>query len=404
MKVGLWVLLFFFLSNAITPSHSWIDFVVNSKVIDPSSLMVPLTIIEGASAKGAVCLDGSEPGYNLHKGYGSGANSWLIQLEGGGWCENKVNCTTRKTTIRGSSTLMNESIPFTGILSNRVTDNPDFYNWNRVKIRYCDGASFSGEGYDEEAKLYFRGERIWRAAMEELLSKGMFQADQALLSGMSAGAVAAILHCDKFKQLFPKKTRVKCLSDAGLFLDAHDISGGHALRDRFHGVVTLHGVAQNLPKSCTNRMDPTSCFFPQNLIGNLKTPLFLLNAGYDTWMVQAALAPTSADTNNTWRDCKRNHGNCSDSQLEFFQDYRGELLDAIKGFSKSKKHGLFINSCFVHDQSEMQHTWLAKDSPMLNGKSIARSVGDWYFDRVRTKSVDCPYPCDNTCHHQVVSM
>jgi len=25
----------------------------------------------------------------------------------------------------------------------------DFYNWNRVKIRYCDGASFAGEGFDK---------------------------------------------------------------------------------------------------------------------------------------------------------------------------------------------------------------------------------------------------------------
>lgn len=29
----------------------------------------------------AVCLDGTLPGYHLHRGYGSGANSWLIQLE-----------------------------------------------------------------------------------------------------------------------------------------------------------------------------------------------------------------------------------------------------------------------------------------------------------------------------------
>ena len=28
-----------------------------------------------------VCLDGTLPGYHLHRGYGSGANSWLIQLE-----------------------------------------------------------------------------------------------------------------------------------------------------------------------------------------------------------------------------------------------------------------------------------------------------------------------------------
>lgn len=23
--------------------------------------------------------------------------------------------------------------------------DPDFYNWNRVKLRYCDGASFAGD-------------------------------------------------------------------------------------------------------------------------------------------------------------------------------------------------------------------------------------------------------------------
>lgn len=25
----------------------------------------------------------------------------------------------------------------------------DFFNWNRVKVRYCDGASFSGDSQDE---------------------------------------------------------------------------------------------------------------------------------------------------------------------------------------------------------------------------------------------------------------
>jgi hypothetical protein len=43
---------------------------------------------------------------------------------------------------------------------------------------------------------------------------------QALLSGCSAGGLASILHCDEFRNFFPRKTRVKCLSDAGLFLDA----------------------------------------------------------------------------------------------------------------------------------------------------------------------------------------
>lgn len=42
---------------------------------------------------------------------------------------------------------------------------------------------------------------------------------QALLSGCSAGGLASILHCDEFRDLFPQSTKVKCLSDAGFFLD-----------------------------------------------------------------------------------------------------------------------------------------------------------------------------------------
>lgn len=43
---------------------------------------------------------------------------------------------------------------------------------------------------------------------------------QALLSGCSAGGLASILHCDEFRGLFSGNTKVKCLSDAGMFLDA----------------------------------------------------------------------------------------------------------------------------------------------------------------------------------------
>ncbi|KAJ7980493.1 Pectin acetylesterase [Quillaja saponaria] len=255
-------------------------------------LMVGLTLIYGAGAKGAVCLDGSLPGYHLHRGYGSGANSWLIQLEGGGWCGTIRNCVYSKRTHRGSSAFMEKHLPFTGILSNNAKENPDFFNWNRVKIRYCDGASFSGDSQNQAAQLYFRGQRIWSVAMEDLMSNGMGYAKQALLSGCSAGGLATILHCDEFRELFPRTTKVKCLSDGGLFLDAIDISGRRTLRNMFFGVVTLQGVHKTLPVSCTNRLHPALCFFPQHSIASVKTPLFLLNAAYDTWQIQASLAPT----------------------------------------------------------------------------------------------------------------
>ncbi|XP_068334536.1 pectin acetylesterase 3 [Pyrus communis] len=362
-------------------------------------LMVGLTLIDSAASKGAVCLDGTLPGYHLHGGYGSGANSWLIQLEGGGWCNTIRNCVFRKTTRRGSSKYMEKQLPFTGLLSNKPQQNPDFFNWNRVKLRYCDGASFSGDSQNEAAQLQFRGQRIWLAAMDELMSKGMQKADKAFLSGCSAGGLASILHCDEFRDMFPETTTVKCLSDAGMFLDATDVSGGHTLRNFYAGVVSLQEVQKNLPKTCLHHLDPTSCFFPQNLVANVKTPMFLLNAAYDAWQVQASLAPRSADPHGVWNECKGNYALCNSSQIQFLQDFRNQMLNAVSDFSKSNKNGLFINSCFAHCQSERQDTWFADDSPLLGNRAIAVSVGDWYFDRVPVKAIDCAYPCDNTCHN-----
>lgn len=185
----------------------------------PEAVMVPLRLIE--SGGGAVCLDGTPPGYHMEAGHGSGADKWVVQVEGGGWCNSVRSCVFRKTTRRGSSAFMEKQLPFTGILSGDPGANPDFFNWNRVKLRYCDGASFSGDSQMESEGLFFRGQRIWEAAMEELLlSRGMAHARHALLSGCSAGGLAAIIHCDAFRALFPLTATVKCLSDAGLFLDA----------------------------------------------------------------------------------------------------------------------------------------------------------------------------------------
>ncbi|KAK9086175.1 hypothetical protein Syun_028569 [Stephania yunnanensis] len=298
---------------------------------------------------------------------------------------------------------MEKVLPFVGILSDKPDENPDFYNWNRVKLRYCDGASFSGEGHDEASQLYLRGKRIWLAGMEDLMAKGMHNADQALLSGQSAGALASMLTCDDFRELFPATTKVKCLSDAGLFLDAKDVSGGHTLRNMFASIVRLHMVQKNLLQSCTSRLDPTSCFLPQNYIDDIKTPLFLLNSAYDAWQILECLAPPAADPNNDWHNCKLDHMQCNTSQIQFLQGFRNQMLDAIEGFSKSKKNGVFINSCFAHVQTERKGMWFAYNSPMIGNKRVAETIGDWYFGRTRHNiAIDCPYPCDNTCQNIAV--
>jgi len=53
---------------------------------------------------------------------------------------------------------------------------------------------------------------------------------QAILSGCSAGGLTTILHCDNFKALLPSEANVKCVPDAGYFINVYDpLIGFHLL-------------------------------------------------------------------------------------------------------------------------------------------------------------------------------
>ncbi|XP_059642602.1 pectin acetylesterase 8-like [Cornus florida] len=366
-------------------------------------LFVGITYVQNAVAKGAVCLDGSPPAYHIDKGFGAGINNWLVHIEGGGWCNNVTTCVARKKTSLGSSKQMAKQVAYSGIFSNRPQFNPDFYNWNRIRVRYCDGASFTGdvEAVNPATNLHFRGARVFLAVIEDLLAKGMKSAENAILSGCSAGGLTSILHCDNFRSLLPKGTKVKCLSDAGYFINAKDVSGAQHIEGFYNEVVATHGSAKNLPRSCTSKLRPGLCFFPQYVAQQISTPLFLVNAAYDSWQINNILAPGVADPHSIWHNCKLDIGKCSTTQLNTVQAFRLEFLNAVSRLGRSTSRGLFINSCYTHCQTEMQESWLRSDSPTLGGTSIAKAVGDWYYDRSSFQKIDCPYPCDKTCHNRI---
>ncbi|XP_031252579.1 pectin acetylesterase 5-like, partial [Pistacia vera] len=350
----------------------------------------------------AVCLDGSLPGYHFQKGFGSGSNNWLLHLEGGGWCNSVASCLSRKTTPLGSSNFMEQQVRFAGILSSDTSQNPVFFNWNKVKIRYCDGASFAGHP-DSELKngteLFFRGQLIWEAFMDELLSLGMSNAKQALLSGCSAGGLATFIHCDEFRDRLPKHVTVKCLADAGFFLDEPDILGNRTIRSFYYDVVDLQGVAKSLNMDCLSRMESFKCFFPQEFVKNIRTPVFIVNPAYDFWQIRNILVPDASDPRGKWRPCKLNIHSCNPHQLEILQGYRSSMLKALSESQQIQGGGMFINSCFIHCQTWMAETWHSPNSPRINNKTIAESVSDWYFDRRAVTQIDCPYPCNPTCYN-----
>ncbi|XP_015950533.2 pectin acetylesterase 8-like [Arachis duranensis] len=308
---------------------------------------VGLTYVQSAVPKGAVCLDGSPPAYHFDKGFGAGINNWIVHFEGGGWCNNASVCLDRRDTRLGSSKKMDQTASFSGYLSNKQKFNPDFYNWNRIKVRYCDGSSFTGdvEAVDPKTNLHYRGGRIFVAVIEDLLAKGMRNAQNAILSGCSS--------------------------------------------------------AKNLPASCTSRLSPGLCFFPENVVSQIRTPIFFVNAAYDSWQIKNILAPGVADPHGQWRDCKLDIKKCSSAQLSVMQGFRTNFLSALSGVGSTPARGKFIDGCYAHCQMGTQETWMRADSPVLAKTTIAKAVGDWYYERRPFHEIDCTYPCNPTCHNRI---
>ncbi|KAG0491640.1 hypothetical protein HPP92_005038 [Vanilla planifolia] len=285
-------------------------------------LLVNMTLVPRASSIGAVCLDGSPPAYHIDRGFGTGIDNWLLQFEGGGWCTDLSSCLERSRTQRGSTLHMKKIEVFSGILSDDPNMNPDFFNWNRVKIRYCDGASFTGDSEYSNGKevIYFRGKRIWEAIIDDLLSKGLMQAQMVLLSGCSAGGLAAFLHCDALSQVLPESVIIKCMSDAGFFLDVRDISGNDTFSNSFYDLVVLQGVQSSLNKACVASSSfPQQCFFPQYNLPFIRNPFFILNSAYDVYQFRHIFVPPSADPSGSWTPCKLDPKACTPYQISILQ-------------------------------------------------------------------------------------
>ncbi|KAM0856921.1 hypothetical protein ACQ4PT_048823 [Festuca glaucescens] len=323
--------------------------------------LVDLTLVDGAKEKGAVCLDGTPPGYHWLPGFGAGSDKWLLHLEGGSWCRNLTVCGQRKKTNLGSSDYMERRVEFVGILSDDELQNPGTF-------------------------ILFD------------ISSGC----RAFLTGCSAGGLSTYIHCDDFRALVPKASTVKCLADGGFFLDVEDISGRRYMRSFYNDVARLQDVRKKLIH-CSSDLEPGQCFFPREVAKGISTPMFILNPAYDVWQVEHVLSPEGSDPERLWENCRLDITKCDSKQLETLQGFRKELLDAISEFKKKKDWGMFIDSCYIHCQSMNPLTWHSPSAPRINGKTIAEAVGDWFFNRREVKEIDCEYPCNPTCHNAVLS-
>ena len=224
----------------------------------------------------------------------------------------------------------------------------------------------------KKKRLYFRGQRIVDALLDEFLRIGIENATEVILSGRSAGALAAILRADYIRSRLPHLTKAsfRVLADAGLFLDAPSLNGSQIIRTAFRRMFALHNSSSGLNQACLRAQKPGEdwlCLFPQYSVPFVRSPLFFVNSLYDVWQI--------AYLYNV--PCVLDIKTCNPSELFHIMKFRETMLHAMRLAFGLKSSYWFLDSCLVHTQCVMDNLWT---TVQVQNISISQAFASWYND------------------------
>mmetsp|Transcript_36011 Transcript_36011/g.108183 ORF Transcript_36011/g.108183 Transcript_36011/m.108183 type:complete len:397 (+) Transcript_36011:38-1228(+) len=348
---------------------------------------------------GAVCLDGTPGAYYHLAGTGSGAKKWYIHHQGGGWCESLDDCLGRSKTQLGSSKQYPPAANLGGgYFSTDPTQNPMMYNWNHVLMRYCDGASFSGNAPPtpyQGSTLHWAGKSIREAVVTDLMKAGLGDASDVVVSGCSAGGLATYLHTDQWCDALPN---AKCvgLPDSGFFLDYQNApctptSETETKTESRHRRTTIPGdyhcglkwtYTQQQAELGVNQAciaahaatdDKWKCMFAEHSAEHIKHPVFAMQSQYDSWQTGHVLA-----------------GGQPVQQMG--DNITSRLQNTL--MANNPESGAFLDSCHHHCGA-----W---NSIRIDGDLVSTAIQKWYEglgtpNNKKLWNQDKPYPCTACC-------
>eukprot|EP01060_Flectonema_neradi_P016360 TRINITY_DN22970_c0_g1_i1.p1 TRINITY_DN22970_c0_g1~~TRINITY_DN22970_c0_g1_i1.p1 ORF type:complete len:429 (+),score=67.52 TRINITY_DN22970_c0_g1_i1:30-1289(+) len=385
--------------------------------------LMNLVMLNDSIKVGAVCLDGTASGFYFKKAATSAnINNWVIHFQGGGWCFNEGNCYQRTSSRLGSSSYWTQTLGGGGIMSTDCSVNPEFCNYNFINIPYCDGASFTGNAdlpsnvYGKD--IYFRGSRILSHVLD-VISKppyNIFEAENVLLGGGSAGGLAAFLHADRIGDWLtehsPNLKRYKVAPSSGFFLNHDNVNGVPVFFDEFQYMMRMANSTGGTCQACVakNPNNTALCMFAENCYSESKYPTFVLNSAMDKVQLSAilddTLAPDFPKGNSTsgpralpdYSDCiaSAELDQCNSTQITLLNSYLNDfqtLISKIPSYSKNG-NGAFIHSCHTHIESLNNLNWTNFKSS--DGSiSMKDATAKWWNSNLNIPSEENTYkPCD----------
>lgn len=324
---------------------------------------------------GARCLDGSPAGYYFAPGNGSGITSYVIFLEGGGFCADVASCSERAKTSLGSSKYWPSTEAGFGIIDSSSVNNPNFYNFNRVYVLYCSGDVYAGTRdtvVDPNAfPFYFSGHRIITAVMDALLNTtDIGKADNVIFAGSSAGGIGCLTNADFVKDRLGSHVKTFLANPQGgwffpsvvnytAFVD-NQLGPPYAgespyFTELFQPYVNANCAAQN---------NITFCQTINNAYPYIQTPLFI--------------AENAADSNQIFGEngCPTTNSTEVIAYINYYiQQMRSSLQQVLN--SKNKKpinDGLFFPTCVAHTENTD-----VGSNTTINGFHLTTALGAWFL-------------------------
>jgi len=354
-----------------------------------SSEKVQLTTLSDTTSK---CMDGSSAGFYFAPATNSTwANSWIIDLQGGGECATQKNCEKKVNTALGSSKYFKQQVELGFLEQSDPVNNPTFSQWNRVFIPYCSQDLWTGTVTAPNSNTwgwYFAGHKIFEAVLNALHE--LDSAEEIILTGESAGGIGVWPNLDYLAQRY-KRARVVGAPIAGFYFYAHPYTGtGHTSSDladfREEAWPSHYQVWQSfVDADCKAGMPktPWACILSNNSYPYISSEVYIIESGVDQVVTLA-------------HDWVPNQDPFWTSEVkDYLQEWHNNMTIALApALSAKSTNGVFFPACYIH-------TAFGTSSPLIDGLNFIQGFHSWYFNETTpTKLQDkCGILCNPTCNH-----
>jgi len=224
-------------------------------------------------------------------------------------------------------------------------------SYNRVWVPQCSSDAWMGDiGANESAAgVNWRGSRIMRAALQDMVTRGLKDGDFMLFGGLSAGARGAMVHLDTINSTGAIPSGVSLLGylDSPYYIEMQPFQNltqvEHRVAEETQAVACAMQNEDILRGDGACELDEAwKCGFGEYRIPLLKTPFLLVASQYDWYGLMTAMGASLSST-----EC------FPDPQCPYYKyadEFKGITRQGLSTLPQviSGKSGLYSSTCYDH--------------------------------------------------------